>query len=355
MIMMELVVGLVGAVALDAEALVDALAGVQSKAFSIKDFRIFAGRVHVGKRIYLGQERIAVEEISLKRMTSCDVLYVSSEVSLSVEKMTSLHEAGVVTVFLAPRVEPELSAPKVLAEIHSGPLAVKKWLKEPSIALPSGAMALAALALAPIAQKFGLKRIAVTALVSASDFGRAGLDLLQEESQAFFQVQDLSSRSSALLPRSLAFNTMPFEEEESAVERMALELIQVLGLESVKVDVTPIRIPVFVGDAGGIVFETEQSATLEEIREALHAAEWLSVDGVSAKGDLNGACSPREMHGKDVVRVTHLRESALFKNGRSIWIAGDNLRRGVALSAVALLGNLVRNDIIKALRACKPA
>jgi aspartate-semialdehyde dehydrogenase len=348
--MMELVVGLVGAVALDAEALVDVLAGRSSKHFCVREFRIFAGKAHVSKRVYFGQERIAVEEVNLKRMCDCDVLFVSSELGLSVEKIESLHAAGVVTIFLAPRVEPELSAPKAIAEIESQALASKKWLKEPSIAMPSGAMALAALALAPLVAKFGLKRVAVTALVSASDFGRAGLDLLQEESQAFFQVQDLSSRSSALLPRSLAFNAMPFEEDESAVERMGAELVEVLGVPSLKVDVTPVRLPVFVGHAASLVFETQNEVSVEEIRTELAEQDWISVDDGTRRGELKGVCSPREMHGKDVVRVSHVRDSACFKNGKAIWIVGDNLRRGVALSAVGLLGNLVQGGMLQALR-----
>jgi aspartate-semialdehyde dehydrogenase len=56
------------------------------------------------------------------------------------------------------------------------------------------------------------------------------------------------------------------------------------------------------------------------------------------------------MHGKDVVRVSHVRDSACFKNGKAIWIVGDNLRRGVALSAVGLLGNLVQGGMLQALR-----
>jgi aspartate-semialdehyde dehydrogenase len=286
-------------------------------------------------------------------MAQCDVIFVSSEMGISVERIEELHSAGVVTIFLAPRIEPELSAPPAIAELDAPFLASPKWLKEPSIAMPSGAMALVALALDPIAKSFGLKRVAVTAMVSASDFGRAGLELLQEESQSFFLAQDLSCKQSALLPRSLAFNAMPFEQEESAVERMGAELAQVLNLPALKVDVTPVRVPVFVGHAASVVFETTDAVSLKDVQDVCEKSPWISVHVESQRGGLSGACSPRELQGKDLVRVSHLRETSVFKNGKALWVVGDNLRRGVALSAAGLLASLVKSGTLKTLREKK--
>jgi aspartate-semialdehyde dehydrogenase len=283
-------------------------------------------------------------------MLGCDVIFVSSEVKLSCEKADALAGAGTAVVYLCSRKTDIRPCPRVLPEAGLHELGNKKWLKDARATIPSPLMSMVALSLLPVVAKFGLKRVVVQGLVSMSDKNRIGLDVLQDETQAFFSAPDLTCHPSAVLPRSIAFNVMPFEAEEDAAASFSTELAEILSLPKLKVDVSPVRVPVFVGHAASVVFETEKQATKEEMLECLSGEKWLHVD---VEG--GGFCSPRELHGQNRVRVTHLREASVFKGGMAFWVVADNLRRGVAESAVGLLGIFVRNGIIDALRAEKNA
>jgi aspartate-semialdehyde dehydrogenase len=344
--MMELVIGLAGAVSLDAEAFLDALCARENKAWKVRDLRVFATRAHAGKRLYFGNEKVTVEELSHSRMAECDVVFLSSEVKMTCEKIDALTSAGVAVVHLSSLPNASRHPPCVLAETGGQALLEKRWLKDPRITLPSSLVSTVALALSPVSKQFGLKRVVVHGLISMSDKNRIGLDVLQDETQAFFAAQDLSCRPSAVLPRAIAFNVMPFEPAEGAEAHFSRELLEVLHLPKLKVEIVPIRVPVFVGHSASVVFETEKPASVEEISACLSEEPYLHVD---AEGQ--GICSPRELLGKDRVRVTHIRDSAAFKDGKVFWVVADNLRRGIAESAVGLLGLLVRDGILESLRA----
>lgn len=351
--MMKLVVGLLGAASLDSEAIVDALAEMDFDNVELGELRVFAGKSHTGKRIYCGTSKLAVEEVNLKRLCECDVLFVSSEVGLDLEKLEKLHASGTVVIHHASQFDFECGAPRMIPGLLSQKLSNSGWLNSPSIVLPQPCMALVALALAPLMQKLRVGRVAVTALVSASDFGGAGLDVLQEETQAFFQAQDLSSRASGLVPRSLAFNVMPFEESDGASVRMGSELVELLGDPCLKVDVSPVRVPVFVGDSASVVLELEHSVNLDDARKILSAVTALDVCDADTNSDSISACSPRELQGSPVVRVSHLRHTSVFEHGLALWITGDNLKRGFAMCAVGFLSDLVETGVIQALRKKK--
>ena len=108
----------------------------------------------------------------------------------------------------------------------------------------------------------------------------------------------------------------------------------------IAVSVTCARCPVFIGHAEAINIEFEKPICEEDARAALSATPGITV--VDHRAD-EGYVTPQECAGEDSVYVSRIRKDPTVKNGLSIWVVADNLRKGAALNTVQIAEELVRS------------
>ncbi|MGH7124581.1 MAG: Asd/ArgC dimerization domain-containing protein, partial [Stellaceae bacterium] len=108
----------------------------------------------------------------------------------------------------------------------------------------------------------------------------------------------------------------------------------------IAVTATCVRVPVFIGHAEAVNVEFERPISVEQARAALKAAPGISV--IDNRVD-EGYVTPQESAGEDSVFVSRIRRDPTVKNGLSLWVVADNLRKGAALNAVQIADILMRD------------
>jgi len=201
-------------------------------------------------------------------------------------------------------------------------------------------------ALKPIHDRFGIKRVVVSTYQSVSGAGREAMDELSDQVRQLFSMKIPDVR---VFPHQIAFNCIPhidvFLEDGSTREelKMVSETKKIMGDASIRVSATAVRVPVFIGHAESINIETEDEITPEEAREVLAAAPGIKVFDEPGKN-----IYPMHMlvAGTDDVFVGRIRRDDTVENGLNMWVAADNLRKGAALNAVQIAEILAREYLV---------
>ncbi len=241
------------------------------------------------------------------------------------------------------RMDPDV--PLIVPEVN--PQAIDGYRRRNIIANPNCSTAQMVVALKPLHDAAGIKRVVVSTYQSVSGAGKKGMDELFEQSRNIF-VGDASEPSK--FTKQIAFNVIPhidsFLDDGSTKEewKMVVETKKILD-PKIKVSATCVRVPVFVGhsEAINIEFETELSA--QDAQKILREAPGIML--VDKRED-GGYVTPVECVGEYATYVSRVREDPTVENGLVLWCVSDNLRKGAALTAVQIAELLGRRHLQKA-------
>lgn len=187
------------------------------------------------------------------------------------------------------------------------------------------------LALKPLQDRYGLRRVVVATYQSPSGAGQQGVDHLQAE-LAGLQPE------SRISPHRLAFNTVfhtipdlgEFSEEET---KMMRETQRIMHLPNLPIAVTCVRVPILGGHAEAIAVELDSEVDVDEARQLL-----AQTTGLRVVDDPAAAAYPTPLmsDGQDDVFVGRIRRDPSVANGLLMWVVADNLRVGAATNAVRI-------------------
>ena len=225
-----------------------------------------------------------------------------------------------------PLVIPEVNAHRI-AEFHQRKI----------IANPNCSTIQMLVALNPIHQAVGIRRINVATYQAVSGSGREAIQELAGQTAALLNGQDLKK---SVYPIQIAFNLIPqideFQENGYTREEMKMvwETQKILESKTIKVNPTTVRVPVFYGHSEAVHIETEQKITVEAVRELLAKAP-----GVVVKDGCQPGLYPSpvvDAVGKDDVFVGRIREDISSEQGLNLWVVSDNIRKGAALNSIQI-------------------
>jgi aspartate-semialdehyde dehydrogenase len=235
--------------------------------------------------------------------------------------------------------------PLVIPEINGDALAGHKGI----VANPNCTAITALMAVAPLHRLAGLKRMVVSSYQSVSGMGLKGIDeLIEQVEKLSGREQDLLAPDPASLPvgevfgRTVAYNVLPrggtFDPDGWTTEetKMVQESRKILGLPSLDVAATVVRVPVIAGHSVSVLLELSRPVADDEARRALRAAE-----GVEVVDDPHSDTfpTPIDAAGRDEVLVGRIRQ-ADRPDSLMLFASGDNLRKGAALNAVQIAERL---------------
>lgn len=241
------------------------------------------------------------------------------------------------------RMDPDV--PLIVPEVNSEALA--GYAKRNIIANPNCSTAQMVVALKPLHDAAGIKRVVVSTYQSVSGAGKAGMDELFEQSRNIF-VGDPTQP--AKFTKQIAFNVIPhidsFLDDGSTKEewKMVVETKKILD-PKIKVTATCVRVPVFVGHSESVNVEFEREIGADEARSILREAPGIML--VDKRED-GGYVTPVECVGDYATFVSRVREDPTVENGLNLWVVSDNLRKGAALNAVQIAELLGRKHLKKA-------
>ncbi len=197
------------------------------------------------------------------------------------------------------------------------------------------------LALAPLHEAFGIKRIVVSTYQSVTGTGKAAVDQMMNERAG--------KEGEKVYPHTIDLNVLPhidvFLDNGYTKEEMKMvnETKKILNDNSVSVTATAVRLPVMGGHSEAVNVEFHKDFTLEEVYRLLN-----EMPGVEIQDDVanNVYPMPLNAHRKDEVFVGRLRRDESQPNTLNMWIVADNLRKGAATNAVQIAEFLMANKLV---------
>jgi aspartate-semialdehyde dehydrogenase len=240
------------------------------------------------------------------------------------------------------RMDPDV--PLIVPEVN--PDAIEQYRKRNIIANPNCSTAQMVVALKPLHDAAGIKRVVVSTYQSTSGAGKAGMDELFQQSRAIFVGDQVEVNK---FTKQIAFNVIPhidsFLDDGSTKEewKMVVETKKILD-PRIKVTATCVRVPVFVGHSESINIEFERELSAESAMDILREAPGVMLIDKREDG---GYITPIECVGDGATYVSRVREDPTIENGLNIWCVSDNLRKGAALNAVQIAELLGRRCLKK--------
>jgi aspartate-semialdehyde dehydrogenase len=249
-------------------------------------------------------------------------------------------KAGAVVVDNSSAFRMDKEVPLVVPEINAGALAQHKGI----IANPNCVAIVAATPLWPLHQKRRIRRIVMSTYQAASGAGAAAMEELSESTRAYLEGRAFQPR---VLPHPYAFNVFShntrvdpetgYNDEETKVMN---ECRKIFGVPDLRVTATCVRVPVLRAHCIALNIEFEAPLSPAEARSILSNAP-----GVRVVDDLekNYFPMPVDASGKDEVLVGRIRRDVSDPTGASLslFVAGDQLRKGAALNAVQIAERLL--------------
>jgi aspartate-semialdehyde dehydrogenase len=232
--------------------------------------------------------------------------------------------------------------PLVVPEVN--PQAIALYKNHGIIANPNCSTIQMLVALKPIHDAVGIERINVCTYQAVSGTGRKAIEELANQTANLLNGKPVQT---SVYPKQIAFNVLPhidvFQENGYTKEEMKMvwETRKILGDDSVQVNPTAVRVPVFYGHSEAVHIETREKITARRAREILDNAPGVTVVDEHLPGGYPTAVT--EAAGKDAVFVGRIREDISHPRGLNLWVVSDNVRKGAALNSVQIAEVLVTN------------
>ena len=332
-------VAIAGATGAVGEVLIDLL---ETRDFPIDTLHLLASSRSAGTSLNFAGKRITVSAIDDFDFSQAHIGLFSAGGSVSAEYALKAAAAGCVVVDNTSHFRRDDDIPLVVSEVN--PEAIAGYTKRNIIANPNCSTMQMLVALKPIHDAVGIERINVATYQAVSGTGKSAIEELASQTARLLNAQTIESK---VYPKQIAFNVLPhidtFQDNGYTREEMKMvwETQKILGDETIRVNPTCVRVPVFHGHAEAVHIETKAPISADCATELLEQAPGIIV---MDKREDGGYPTPvGDAAGTDPVFVGRIRNDISHPNGLNLWVVADNLRKGAALNSVQIAEELVRN------------
>ena len=332
-------VAVVGATGLVGETMIEIL---EQRDFPVGSLYALASERSVGKSIQFRGKNIKVRNLADFDFSGVDIGLFSAGGSISGEFAPRAGEAGCIVIDNTSYFRSEPDIPLVVPEVNAE--AIANYLPRNIIANPNCSTIQMVVALKPIYDAVGIDRINVATYQAVSGAGRGLVEALAGQTAAMLNGQP---KEMAGDEKPIAFNVIPhidsFEDNGYTREEMKMvwETRKILDDDSILVNPTAVRVPVFFGHSEAVSIETRERISATEVRQLLANADGITVLDEARPGGYPTAVT--EAARRDDVFVGRIREDISHDRGISLWIVADNVRKGAALNSVQIAEILVRD------------
>ena len=330
-------VAVVGATGAVGETMLDIL---HKRNFPVGKVYALASERSAGSTVQFGNKSIMVEDLAEFDFSKVQIGLFSPGASVSEIYAPKAAAAGCIVIDNTSQFRYDDDVPLIVPEVN--PDAVAGYKKRGIIANPNCSTIQMLVALKPIYDAVGMTRINVCTYQAVSGSGKPAMDELAKQTAALLNGRPVEAE---VYPKQIAFNVIPqidvFMDNGYTKEEMKMvwETRKILGDETIQVNPTAVRVPVFYGHSEAIHIETRDKITAEKARELLSAFEGIVVIDEHKDGGYPTAVT--DSSGQDPVYVGRIREDISHPNGLNLWVVSDNVRKGAALNSVQIAELLV--------------
>lgn len=330
------VVGASGAVGYELIKVLD------ERKFPINRLKLCATSRSAGKQMMFRDQALAVEETTPDSFSDMDVALFAGG-SASLEFGPAAVERGCVVIDNSSNYRLNPDVPLVVPEVNPEDV---RWHKG-IIANPNCSTILMVVALKPIHDAAGIKRVVVSTYQAVSGAGKEGIEELTGQTRAVLAGEEYPPSKFA---HQIAFNLIPhidvFQEMDYTKEewKMVKETHKIMNDSSIAITATTVRVPVYRSHSESINIETRRKLTAGEARKVLSAAPGVVVidDPAGKEYPMPLFCSDR-----DEVFVGRVREDNSIDSGLNIWVVADQIRKGAATNAIQIAELLVKYRLLR--------
>lgn len=305
----------------------------------VDNYYLFASAKSAGKKIdFMGKEHTVIE-LTKENVTALkgkvDFALFSAGAGVSKEFAPIFAEIGAIVIDNSSQWRMHDDVPLVVPEVNPEDV---KW-NHGIIANPNCSTIQAVVALKPLYDKFGIKRIVYSTYQAVSGAGVAGYNDLKD---------GINGEPPKKFPRPIAYNMLPhidvFMEDGYTKEewKMIVETRKILHDENLRITATTVRVPVFYGHSESINVEFCKKCEKQDVVNALE-----NFPGIIVMDDVknNVYPTPLDAENHDEVFVGRIRMDESVDSGANLWVVADNIRKGAATNAVQIVELLIKNAL----------
>ena len=326
------VVGATGAVG------IEMIKTLEKRNFPVGRLTLLASARSAGKKLKFKGQDVTVKELTKDSFAGIDIALFSAGGGISKEFAPIAAKAGCVVVDNSSAFRQDDKVPLVVPEINAADV---KW-HHGIIANPNCTTAITLMALYPLHQAFGVKRIFASSYQAVSGTGARAIEELERQVRQIVNQQPVTKE---VYPHQIAFNVLPhvdsflptgYTKEEMKMEN---EGRKIMHHAAFRASVTCARVPVYRSHSIAVSAEFERPVSVAAAREVLKKAPGLDLvdDPENKKYPM-----PLFTSEKYNCEVGRLRLDCALDNGLCFWVSGDQLLRGAALNAVLIAEELVK-------------
>lgn len=311
--------------------------------FTLDDLVLFGSERSAGKKYSFKGKQYEVKLLQHNDdFKDVDIAFTSAGASTSKEFLETITKHGTVMIDNSSAFRMDDDVPLVVPEINA-----EDALTRPRgvIANPNCTTIMMVVVLNPINKLSPIKKVHVSSYQSASGAGAAAMQELQQQYKEMLEDGKVSTINK--FPHQLAYNVIPqidkITENDYTKEEMKMyDETRKIMHSDIRTSATCVRVSSLRSHSESVWFETEQPISVNQIREALKKAP-----GVTLVDDPQNYVYPMplESAGKDDIYVGRIRKDLASDNGNTLWLTGDQIRKGAALNAVQIGEYLIQTGL----------
>ncbi|MGC6456257.1 MAG: aspartate-semialdehyde dehydrogenase [Coraliomargaritaceae bacterium] len=311
--------------------------------FPLGELRLLASARSAGKTIGYQERSWTIQEATADSFKGLDVCIFSAGGDQSKQFASAAVEQGCIVVDNSSAFRMDPDVPLVVPEINPDAVDMHKGI----IANPNCSTAITLMGLYPLHRAFGLKSFIASTYQAVSGSGAGGIVELEDQLRAWANEAEAPERT--VYPHPIAFNLLPhvdrFLEDGYTKEEMKLlhEGRKILGLDSLEVTCTCVRVPVLRAHSISVSASFQQPVSVDAARQAI-----ANFEGAELVDQPEKALYPMPLDYSEAVAcgVGRIRRDRVMANGLSLWICGDQLWKGAALNAIQIAELLHTKELL---------
>ena len=326
------VVGATGAVG------IEMIKTLEQRAFPVGKLTLLASARSAGKRLRFRGQEITVQELTKDSFPGIDIALFSAGGGISKEFAPAAIKSGCVVIDNSSAFRMDDTVPLVIPEINAADVTSHRGI----IANPNCTTAVTLMALFPLHQAFGVKRIFASSYQAVSGTGAKAIEELERQVGQVVRGETVTKQ---VYPHQIAFNVLPqvdsflpsgYTKEEMKMENEGRKIMHLPGFRA---SVTCVRVPVYRAHSIAVSAEFEKPVMVAAARKVLEKAPGLDVVDEPENQRYPMPLFTAEKYNCAVGR---LRLDCALDNGLCFWVSGDQLLKGAALNAVQIAEILIQ-------------
>ncbi len=333
-------VAVVGATGAVGETMLSILA---ERDFPVGKVYPLASARSAGKKVEFGDQRLTVEDLATFDFSKVQIGLFSAGASISAEFAPKAAAAGCVVIDNTSQYRYDDDIPLVVPEVN--PQAIAGYTTRGIIANPNCSTIQMLVALKPIHDAVGIERINVATYQAVSGTGKEAIEELARQTADLLNGK--GEVNCEVYPKQIAFNCLPhidvFQDNGYTKEEMKMvwETRKIMGDDSIQVNPTAVRVPVFFGHSEAVHIETREKLSAQDCRKLLEKAPGVKV--LDDRKDGGYPTAVTEGANSDPTWVGRIREDISHPRGINLWVVADNVRKGAALNSVQIAEILIKD------------